>query len=105
MTDCGCTACAATARSGGDRRGIHDRQRPADIMCTLVVIAADTEDSAPAIERMRTHGVRRIPVVGAGGGPVGIVTLDDLLKVFATDVGTLLDIVAKGQSREHRARR
>jgi hypothetical protein len=36
---------------------------------------------------------------------VGIVTLDDLLRVFAADAGALLDIVTKAQTYEHRARR
>jgi CBS domain-containing protein len=76
-----------------------------DIMRTPVVIADDGEDTAQAIERMRMHGVRRIPVVGTGGALVGIVTLDDLLKVFAADVGALLEIVTKAQTYEHRARR
>ena len=57
----------------------------ADIMRTPVVIAADSEDTEQAMERMRAHGVRRLPVVGAGGALVGIVTLDDLLKVLAAD--------------------
>ena len=76
-----------------------------DIMRTPVVIADDGEDTAQAIERMRMHGVRRIPVVGTGGALVGIVTLDDLLKAFAADVGALLEIVTKAQTYEHRARR
>jgi len=76
-----------------------------DIVRTPVVIADDGEDTAQAIERMRMHGVRHIPVVGTGGALVGIVTLDDLLKVFAADVGALLEIVTKAQTYEHRARR
>ena len=76
-----------------------------DIMRTPVVVATETEDSAQAIERMRMHGVRRIPVVGVGGALKGIVTLDDLLRQFAADATALLDVVVKGQSHEHRARR
>ena len=76
-----------------------------DIMRTPVVIAAESEDTAQAVERMRAHGVRRIPVVGLSGGLVGVITLDDLLKQFSTDANALLDVVVKGQSHEHRARR
>jgi len=76
-----------------------------DIMRTPVVVATETEDSTQAIERMRMHGVRRIPVVGEGGALKGIVTLDDLLRQFAADATALLDVVVKGQSHEHRARR
>jgi len=76
-----------------------------DIMRTPVVVATETEDSTQAIERMRMHGVRRIPVVGEGGALKGIVTLDDLLRQFAADATALLDVVVKGQNHEHRARR
>ena len=76
-----------------------------DIMRTPVVVAAETEDTAQVVERMRAHGVRRIPVVGKGGGLVGVITLDDLLKQFSADANALLDVVVKGQSHEHRARR
>jgi len=61
------------------------RTKLTDIMRTPVVIAAETEDTMQVIERMRMHGVRRIPVVGDGGKLVGVVTLDDLLKQFAAD--------------------
>jgi CBS domain-containing protein len=76
-----------------------------DIMRTPVVLAAETEDTAQAVERMRAHGVRRIPVVGESGALVGVITLDDLLRQFSADATALLDVVVKGQSHEHRARR
>jgi CBS domain-containing protein len=79
--------------------------RLVDIMRKPVVLATENEDTAQAIERMQTHGVRRIPVVGEGGGLVGVITLDDLLKQFAADTNALLDVVIKGQRHEHRARR
>jgi len=75
------------------------------IMHAPVVIARESEDTAQAIERMRTHGVRRVPVVGHKGQLIGIITLDDLLKKLAADANALMDIVAKEQVQEHRARR
>lgn len=72
------------------------------IMRTPLVTASEAEDSAHAIARMRTHGVRRLPVTGQHGDLVGIVTLDDLLKLIAADTSALLDIVAKEQDHEHR---
>src|SRR5581483_7751299 len=56
------------------------------IIRTPVVVAEGTEDSTQVLERMRSHGVRRIPVVGAGGKLIGIVTVDDMLKRLAADV-------------------
>jgi len=75
------------------------------ILRTPVVIAHEHEDVAEVLERMRVHGVRRIPVVGAAGKLAGIVTLDDILKVISTDLASVVDIVAREQGREHRSRR
>jgi CBS domain-containing protein len=75
------------------------------IMRTPLVTASETEDSSVAISRMRTHGVRRLPVTGREGRLVGIVTLDDLLKRLRSEVDSLIDIVAKEQDQEKRASR
>lgn len=75
------------------------------LMRTPVVIAHESEDTSRIIERMKAHGVRRLPVVAREGEVVGIVTLDDLLRVFVTDANGLLGIMAKGQNNEQHARR
>ena len=89
---------------------IAKEQNPAqvtvrEIMRTPVVVAHATEDISVAVERMKTHGVRRIPIMGDSQRLVGILCLDDLLKQIAADAGTLVDIVSREQSREHRQRR
>src|SRR5690242_18582027 len=43
------------------------------VIRTPVVVADSKEDSSQVLERMKEHGVRRIPVVGTGGKLVGIV--------------------------------
>jgi CBS domain-containing protein len=73
------------------------------IMRTPLVTAAETEDSAVAVSRMRMHGVRRLPVTGREGQLVGIVTLDDLLKKLGSEVTALIEIVTKEQDHERRA--
>ena len=81
------------------------KTRVADIMSMPLVTAADEEDSSAAIARMRSHGVRRLPVTTAGGRLVGIVTLDDLLRMLRTEVDGLLDILTREQDQERRGRR
>jgi len=76
-----------------------------EIMRTPVVVAHATEEVSEAVERMKAHGVRRIPVIGESQRLVGILCLDDLLKQIVTDAGALVDIVSREQSREHRTRR
>jgi len=70
-----------------------------------LVVARDTDDAIEAAERMRTHGVRRLPVIDHAGLLVGVVTLDDLLQLLARNASLLADIVTKQQAQEHRSRR
>jgi CBS domain-containing protein len=70
-----------------------------------VVIANQGEDTSQALERMRTHGVRRLPVINDSGALVGIVTVDDLVKRLAADATALVDVISREQTHEQRARR
>lgn len=75
------------------------------IMSSKLVIANANEDVFDAMERMRVHGVRRLPVVDHSGSLIGIVTLDDILTLQAGHFATLAGIVSKEMDREHRSRR
>jgi CBS domain-containing protein len=77
----------------------------ASLMHTPVVIAHESEDTSSLVERMRAHGVRRVPVVNQNGALVGIVTLDDLLKILVAAISALTEITDKGQRREQHLRR
>ena len=75
------------------------------IMSAKLVIAGGAEDISDALERMRLQGVRRLPVVDHDGSLMGIVTLDDVLRLHAAQAAALADVVSKEQDHEHRARR
>jgi len=77
----------------------------ATLMRKPVVVARESEDTAAVIERMRAHGVRRVPVVAGEGEIVGIVTLNDLLKAVIADASALLEVMTKGQLNELHNRR
>jgi len=76
-----------------------------EIMRTPAVIASDTEDPAEALERMKTHGVRRIPVMGQNRKLVGVVSLDDILRKLAGDAAAIADVIDREQNNEQRRRR
>jgi CBS domain-containing protein len=54
-------------------------------------VEAVTEDSSmeDALRLMRSGGYRRVPVVNAESGLVGILSLDDILKTLAADLGDI----------------
>ena len=75
------------------------------LMAVPLVVASSSENVATAIDRMRTHGVRRLPIVDDNGAALGIITLDDLYRVLAEHTAALAAIVSKEQTRESRGRR
>ena len=75
------------------------------IMRTPVVMASVAENVTQALERMKVHGVRRIPVVDETSKLIGVLSLDDLLQRLAADAASLVEVVTREQDREHRMRR
>lgn len=76
-----------------------------EIMRTPLICADESEDANVAMARMHAHGVRRLPVTGVRGTLVGIVTLDDLLRIAVEDMTTILGIVSKERDVELRTLR
>ena len=74
------------------------------IMSATVVCVPETAGVIEAIQLMRSHGVRRVPVVDAGGALVGILAADDLLDLLAEELSALGRIAPRGQEREVRSR-
>jgi CBS domain-containing protein len=82
-------------------RGLDPERTPASaILSTPLVSARAGEPLEEIVDRMRTAGVRRIPVLEEGRA-VGIVTFDDLLVTF----GRELDRLGRGVAGEVRAAR
>lgn len=75
-----------------------------DVMSTRMVIANEKDEVNDAVKEMRLKGVRRMPVVNDQGALVGIVTLDDLIDLFAEQLRDLADLVGRERSREENIR-
>ena len=74
------------------------------IMRDRVVCVPETAGVIETIQLMRNQGVRRVPVVDAGGGLVGILAADDLLDLLAEELSALARIAPRSQEREIRAK-
>jgi CBS domain-containing protein len=55
-------------------------------------IRKDT-DVFDAIQEMKSSGVRRLPVVDMGGRLVGLITLDDIIRLLARELGEIARII------------
>lgn len=65
----------------------------AEVCSPELVTAKPDENADTAVQRMREHGVRRIPVVD-GGRPVGVLSLGDM-AIERDERSALADISAK----------
>ncbi len=69
-----------------------------------LVIADEGMGVSDAIRLMRERGVRRLPVVDRDGTLVGILTFDDIVRVFATELNELAQLLASEHRMEQRYR-
>lgn len=75
-----------------------------DVMSAEPVTAREEDSLIDLMRTMRERGVRRVPVVGACGELIGIVTLDDVLSVLAEELGLLVAVIDTEGQRERRMR-
>jgi CBS domain-containing protein len=75
-----------------------------DVMTSDLITAAEDDDVADALDRMRQRGVRRLPVVDTRGVLLGILAYDDLVEWIGEQIGALARLVDKEQRREREAR-
>jgi CBS domain-containing protein len=75
------------------------------LMRAPVVFARASEEISVAIDRMQSNGVRRLPVVDDHERVVGVITLDDLLALNASNAAAISEIVNRGRRDALRRRR
>lgn len=75
-----------------------------DIMSASLITAREEDELVDVVARMRSHGVRRIPVVNAQGGLEGILAVDDILELLAEQINGLAGLVTIEQRRERERR-
>lgn len=76
-----------------------------EVMGPELITARETETVYETLQRMRQHGVRRIPVLDSRGGLTGIVSLSDLLEFLAEELSSLSKVEPREQAREARIRK
>lgn len=68
-----------------------------DIIIAGLTAVKESATILEAIQRMSSKGIRRLPVVYDKGNLTGIVTLDNLLLLFAKEIGSLSKLVTQEQ--------
>lgn len=68
------------------------------------LVANESDDLPQLLDAMRELGVRRVPVVDARRSLVGVLSLDDVLQLLSTQLGTIADVVANQRRNESKVR-
>ena len=79
------------------------RLRVAQVMSDGLVTARENERMYDVRKKMRSRGVRRIPVVDAQDRLQGIIAFDDLVDWLAQELADLARLVSREQERESEA--
>jgi len=66
-----------------------------DLMTETLVTVETGTGIMEATETMSEHGVRRLPVVDGEGSLAGLVTLDDLTRLFADELTDLAAVIER----------
>jgi CBS domain-containing protein len=75
-----------------------------DLMSGELALAQETDGVFEAVDRMQDSGTRRLPVVDADGRLVGVLSLDDVLRMLASELTALALASQRSVAREARAR-
>lgn len=75
-----------------------------DIMTESPHTVAEGDGVFSTIRLMREHGVRRLPVVNTKGELEGVVSLDDLIALLATEIEEISRLIAREKIKENRQR-
>lgn len=75
-----------------------------DLMSVPLVTVPEQAGVVETLRLMRTHKVRRMPVVSDTGALYGIITTDDLINLLATELSLMTDAIVDQPLREARLR-
>jgi len=70
-----------------------------EIMSKDLVTGREEEGVYESMEKMRAHGIRRLPVIDDQGYLSGILSADDLLEFLGEEVTSLIGLIYKEQHR------
>lgn len=71
-----------------------------NVMTTEPVTAREEDSLWDVLKKMRSFGVRRLPVVNDRGELEGILSFDDLIDLVAEELSDLSTLVSREQKRE-----
>lgn len=75
-----------------------------DVMSFELITAKEHDGILETLQKMRSLGIRRMPVVNDRGGLEGILAVDDVLELLAEELTLLASAATHGQEKERKLR-
>ena len=75
-----------------------------DVIAPDLVSATEDEDLRPVLHRMRSFGVRRLPVVDERGVLTGVLSVDDVIAALVDELAEVAALVTRQATRESERR-
>jgi CBS domain-containing protein len=75
-----------------------------DIMCYALLKVSESDSILETAQRMRARGVRRVPVINDNCALVGILALDDILKLLSEELSMLATLTSREAEQEQKKR-
>ena len=66
-----------------------------EVMVSPIITVSEEKDIVEVTRLMSEHGIRRLPVVDAGGKVVGVVSLDDILVILGKEMQNIANALKK----------
>lgn len=83
---------------------VPDSVSAGDVMSYELVTAREEDSLWDTLQKMRARGIRRVPVVNNGGQLEGILSVDDLMELFAEELNLLAKVPFREQLIEGQKR-
>ena len=75
-----------------------------DVMSSQLVCGKADASLWDAMKLMRMHGIRHLPILNNDEALVGIITVDDIMMILASEFTELVRVIGKEQTNEVRTR-
>jgi CBS domain-containing protein len=73
----------------------HKTTAIGEVMVSPIITVSEEKDIVEVTKLMSFHGIRRLPVVDAGGKVVGVVSLDDILVILGKEMQNIANALKK----------
>ena len=75
-----------------------------DVMSNELLVAREVDGLWETLKRMRSHGVRRVPVINDEQVLAGILSVDDVLEILSNEFSELIKLINNEHHKEETVR-